>query len=711
MKQILHNFKSGDTKLIDVPKPEVIKGHLLIKSCVSLISTGTEKMLVDFGKSNLLGKAKQQPEKVKMVIDKIKTEGLLLTLDNVRKKLDKSIPLGYCNVGEIVDIGSNSSQKFKIGDKVVNNGAHAEFVNVPPNLCAKVPNNVTDEEAAFTVISSVALQGIRLSDPKIGETYAVIGLGLVGLITVQLLAANGCNVIGMDYDKSRLEMAEIFGAKTIDLSKEKSPHVVTNNLTKANGVDAVLITTATDSNAPIKNASLMCKRKGKIILIGTSGLNISRNIFYEKELSFNVSCSYGPGRYDKNYEEKGFDYPFEYVRWTAQRNFEAILELLSKNKVNFKSLITHKFKIDDAEKAYYLFNKKQKSLGILIKYSNNVLPKNNKNILSLYKGKLSSISQKNNTICVGFIGAGNFAGSKLIPAFKKTGIYLKSISSNSGLSGVHLGKKFGIEETTTSTEKLISDKNINTIVISSRHDSHAEYVIKSLKKRKNVFVEKPLCLKKKELEEIIKVYNKVSNDSKFRPMLMVGFNRRFSPLIAKAKSLISEINVPKTFIMTVNSGYIPPNNWTQDKQIGGGRIIGEVCHFIDLLLFLNGYKIVDWNIYSLNDLTKDTVSINLMFGDGSIGTIHYFSNGSNDYQKERLEIFSSGKILQLNNFRNLIGFNWPNFKQKKLWIQNKGHDECIDNFIYSLKNDKISPIPFEDLIEVSKISIDLSEAI
>ncbi len=719
MKQILQNLSSGHTEISEVPRPALKSGHVLIRTNASLISAGTERMLVEFGRANVINKARQQPEKVRMVLDKIRTDGLAATLDAVQSKLDRPLPLGYCNVGTVVRVmgdgsgvmGDGSEELgFRQGDKVVSNGPHAEVVCVPRNLCARVPANVSDEEAAFAVPGAIALQSIRLANPTLGESFAVTGLGLIGLIAVQLLRANGCRVLGIDYDSSRLELARQFGAETVNLSKAEDPVSAGQVFSRGKGVDGVLVTAATKSSEPVHQAALMCRKRGRIVLVGVTGLELSRDDFYKKELSFQVSCSYGPGRYDPEYEQKGHDYPLGYVRWTEQRNFEAVLDLMASGALDLKPLISHRFPIEQATQAYELLAGKEPCLGILLTYkrSEHAEAEPPESTVVLSKGLHPTHGGLGSPV-VGFIGAGNYAGRVLIPAFKKAGADLLSIASAGGVSGVHFGRKFGFSETTTDVSSLFASERVNTIVVATRHDSHAGFVLRSLDAGKNVFVEKPFCLKPDELKEIEELYSRMATRGR-SPIVMVGFNRRFSPQIQKIKELLAGTKQPKSFIMTVNAGPIPSDHWTQDPGLGGGRIIGEACHFIDLLRFLAGEPIVEYRaVYLQQNGPRDSAIFTLAFLDGSIGSIHYLANGHKSLPKERLEVFCGGRALRLDNFRKLKGYGWPGFKKMNLWRQDKGQNGCTAAFLQAVREGKPSPIPFEELIEVSRITIELAQ--
>lgn len=703
MKQILQSLKTGLTEVTDVPVPKVSSGSLLIKTSKTLISAGTEKMLLEFGKAGWINKARQQPDKVKLVLKKIANDGIKPTLETVFQKIDQPLPLGYCNVGVIHEL-DHSIKNFKKGDRVISNGKHAEVVNVPVNLCAKVPDVVTDQEASFTVLGAVALQGIRLVKPTLGETVVVIGLGLVGLMTVQLLKANGCRVLGLDFDQEKIDLAKKFGAEVVNLNKE-DPLKIANIFSRGRGVDAVVVTASTLSDEPIHQAAQMCRKRARIVLVGVTGLNISRDDFYKKELTFQVSASYGPGRYDPNYEEKGHDYPIGFVRWTEQRNFEAVLDMMESGVLDVNSLISHKFNISDANKAYDLISGSIFSLGIILNYPGIEINKSSKTIsLSNNKDKEKLKNDtKTNKISLNFIGSGNYATSVLIPAFRDAGSIFHSIASNTGVSGVYAGRKYGFKETTTDVNDIFNDTSTNALVIATRHNTHAELTLKGIHAKKNIFVEKPLCL---TLEELDKIENAYSNSSS--KILMVGFNRRFAPHVKKMKELLSDTSGPKAMVMIINAGEISKDHWTQDLEVGGGRIKGEVCHFVDLLRFIANYRIIDYQINIMNNLTKDTVSIQLYFEDGSIGTIHYFANGSSDFPKEKLEVFTDGKILKLDNYRKLTGFGWTNFKKMNLWQQDKGQKSCTKAFIDSISDGSASPIPIEEIFEVSRISIDLA---
>lgn len=707
MKQVLQDMANGGSNLVEAPAPIATNGNVLIDSTVSLISAGTERMLVDFGKASLLDKARQQPDKVKMVLEKVQTDGLMTTIDAVQSKLAQPLPLGYCNVGTVNSVGKNV-EGFKAGDRVVSNGPHADVVRVSKNLCALIPDNVSDEEASFTVVASIGLQGIRLAEPTLGEAFVVTGVGLIGLLTVQLLRAQGCRVLAIDFDDSKLELAKQFGAETCNPGRGEDPVAAGMAFSRGKGVDGVIITASTKSNDPVTQAARMSRKRGRIVLVGVTGLELNRADFYEKELTFQVSCSYGPGRYDPDYEDKGNDYPYAFVRWTEQRNFEAILDMMASGQVDVKPLISHRFNFEEAPKAYELLTSDRSALGILLNYGSEIALRHKK-VVELN----SSVTFQAAKPIVGFVGAGNYASRMLIPAFKAGGAQLHTIATSGGINGVTHGEKAGFAKTTTDTSAMISDSEINTVAIVTRHNSHAHFVSEALNAGKNVFVEKPLAVTLEELAEVeASYYSKASTAS--APKLMVGFNRRFSPQVQKMKELLSSVKEPKSFMMTMNAGAIPADHWTQDNEVGGGRIIGEACHLIDLMRFLADSEIVSVQCRRMGDvdgvdITEDKAAIILGFADGSFGTIHYLANGAANFPKERVEVFTAGRVLQLDNFRKLKAFGWPGFSKMNLWKQDKGQTDCAAAFLSAIESGKESPIPAQELFEVARITVEIAE--
>ena len=721
MNQIFQSLRNGSIQTLDVPCPQAKEGHILIRSSRTLISAGTERMVQEFGRAGLIGKARQNPDRVRAVVEKALTDGVAATIDAVRTKLDQLLPLGYCNVGRVLEVGAGVAD-FRVGDRVVSNGNHAEVVCVPKNLCAHVPDEVSDESAAFTVLAAVALQGIRLAQPTFGELFVVTGLGLVGLMTVQLLRANGCRVLGIDLDPQRAELAREFGASTVVIGEGDDPLAAADKLSRGRGVDGVLVTAATNSNTPVRQAAQMCRKRGRIVLVGVAGLELSRSDFYAKELSFQVSCSYGPGRYDPYYEEHGHDYPFGFVRWSEQRNFEAVLQAMAAGQLDTSRLVTHRFRCDSVQQAYDGLCDGQSALGVLLEYpdthdkSDAEITRTTVRIPATQSHRNPASSARKASPAIAFLGTGGFSEAVLIPAFAKTSARLKVAGARSGNASARIAEKLGIEEATTNVDSLFDRDDVDAIVIATRHDSHAQLVCRGLLAGKHVFVEKPLALTADELAEISDAYDDACHARGCAPLLMVGFNRRFAPHIQKIASLLDTVREPKAFVMTINAGQLAADHWAHDAAIGGGRIVGEGCHFVDLLRYLAGHPIVSLQAAAMGSGVSlshpsDRVTLTLGFADGSLGTIHYLSNGHRRVAKERLEIFTAGRSLQLDNFRRLRGFGWPTFKKMNLWRQSKGHDLEAQAFIDAIQAGAPAPIPFEQLIEVSQVVLDVEKAL
>ena len=693
MKQILQSFKTGKTILEDFPLPNVGKGSVLVQTTHSLVSLGTERMLVEFGKASIIEKARQQPDKVKQVLDKIKTDGLLPTMEVVFNKLGQPIPLGYCNVGEVIAIGEGVSD-FTIGERVGSNGPHAEVVSVPKNLVAKIPESVSNEDATFTVIGSIGLQGIRLLKPQLGETIVVIGLGLIGLITCQLLKANGCQVIGIDLDQTKCDLAEKWGIKTLN-PVTTNPVKSVMDLTHNYGADGVIITASTKSNDVISQAAQMSRKRGRIVLVGVVGLNINRVDFYEKELSFQVSCSYGPGRYDDSYEQKGIDYPLAFVRWTEKRNFETVLEAIKNGSLNVKELITERVPLEDYNQIYDNMDSGNSIASLLIYpgLSNHELKTKT---ITLNDSPFSS--QKG---VVGIIGAGNFTNMTVLPSLKGSGANLKTIASAGGLSGTQLSKKHGISYSTTDYKEILNDKDIDTVIITTRHGSHAKLVIESLNAGKNTFVEKPLALTNDELDKI-----ELSIENNQSSKLTVGFNRRFSSHLLKVKESMGDGSGAVNIIATMNAGFIPKDHWVHDLETGGGRILGEACHLIDVCVFLTGSLVESVCMNNLGESSgsvTDNASILLKFQNGSNAVINYFSNGSKKYSKERVEVYSQERTWVVDNYRKTEAFGVKGFKTLKTKMD-KGHKTQFHELIKRTQNGGEPLIPILEIINVTQAS-------
>lgn len=681
MKQIIQDLKNGGTILEEVPVPQVKKGYVLIRTTRSLVSLGTERMLVEFGRANLIDKARQQPDKVKQVLDKIKTDGLMPTLEAVFSKLGQPLPLGYCNVGTVAAIGDGVTE-FQLGDRVASNGNHAEFVCVPKNLVAKIPDAVSDDEAAFTVIGAIALQGIRNLNPQLGETVTVIGLGLIGLLAAQLLRANGCRVIGIDFDAAKVELARTLGVTAFNPRQDGDPVALVLEATDKIGTDAVLITASASGDEIIHQACEMSRKRGRIVLIGVIGMNMRRDDFYKKELSFQVSCSYGAGRYDEEYENKGRDYPLPYVRWTEKRNFDAVLHAVAAGMIQVKPLISEVVPLESYLQIYGNM-RRTGAIASLLRY-----PEAEPIVRTV------AVTAPKATVPggkIGIIGAGNFAASTIIPCLKKAGAPIKYVASAQGLNAKIMAVKANAELATSDDAAIFNDPEVTTVIACTRHDLHAAMVLAGLNAGKNVFVEKPLCLHPEELEAITQA-QRVSSGA-----VTIGFNRRFSPFAVRMRQLSG--NGAKNIVATINAGFIPPEMWVHDLEIGGGRIIGEACHFIDLCSFLADSPVtaVCMNVMGQERReNSDNATILLRYANGSNAVINYFANGSKTYAKERVELFAQNSVLVLDNWRRLTGYGVKGFR-KMTGRQDKGHAEEFRQLAQHAINGGGALIPFEQL--------------
>lgn len=697
MKQIIQDLKSGATILEEVPVPNVKSGCVLIKTTRTLVSLGTERMLVEFGKANLIDKARQQPDKVKQVLDKLKTDGVMPTLEAVFNKLGQPLPLGYCNVGKVVAVGKGVTE-FNVGDRVASNGNHAEYVCVPKNLVAKIPDNVTDEQAAFTVIGSIGLEGIRLFKPELGETVVVTGLGLIGMLVSQLLVANGCRVIGIDFDQEKVDMAASKGIIAINPGAGCNPVKFVDELTNGVGADGVIITASTKSDEVMHQACEMSRKRGRVILIGVVGLNLRRDDFYKKELTFQVSCSYGAGRYDEDYENKGHDYPLPYVRWTEKRNFETILYSISTGVLEVGSLITESVDLENYMEIYGDMRKRG-SIASIIKFPEEC------SIERVVAVEGNSFKPGNGKI--GIIGAGNFTSSTAVPALKKCNAKIKYIASAGGLNAKVLAKKAGAECATSDYHEILNDGEVDMVIVTTRHDLHARMVLEALKAGKSVFVEKPLCLDKNDLNEIVEAYKCASDNV----TLTVGFNRRFSPFAVKMKQLLGD--GPMNIVATMNAGFIPSDMWVHDLEIGGGRIVGEACHFIDLCSYLAGSRVVAvcMNAMGVNpEENTDNASILLKYENGANAVINYFANGSKSYAKERVEVYSQERVLVLDNWRKLYGYGVKGFS-KMSGVMDKGHNSEFSLLNESMHKGGKPLIAFDSIVNTTLASFAAIESL
>ena len=697
MKQVLQDLKSGRIEVTDVPCPAVPPGHVLIRTRASLISSGSERSIVEFAQSSWIARARAQPDKVKQVLDKIHADGLLPTLEAVFARLDEPLPLGYSNAGVVEEAGAGV-EGIRRGDRVASNGPHAEMVCVPRNLCARIPDAVQDDEAAFTVLGSIALHGARLLEPTLGESVAVVGLGLVGLMAVQILRAHGCRVLGIDPDAARRERARALGAEAVHAPPpEGDPVAAGRTFSSERGIDAVLITASSPGNEIIRDAARMCRKRGRIVLVGVVGLELNRADFYEKELSFRVSCSYGPGRYDPGYEAGGRDYPQAYVRWTEQRNLEAVLAMMADGRLSVASLISTRVPQREAARAYETLTSDRRALGILLEYPAPSAAHDRVIALSTAPARLPGTEE----VTVGVIGAGDFARAVLLPALRRTGARLDTIAALRGVSAAQAGRRFGFRQVTSDPRAVLENPAINTIFIVTRHDSHARLAVEALQAGKHVFVEKPLALNRVELDTVIRASEAAGRH------LMVGFNRRFSPHVREIVRLMRARAGPAAFIMTVNAGALPAEHWLVDPRQGGGRIVGEAVHWIDLLIFLSGQRVTAVVSVPLGNGSaphREGTTLTLAFADGSTGTIHYLANGSRRFPKERLEVAFDGRVLQLDNYRSVTGFGVPGFSRLRTWRQDKGHRNEIEAFVKTIARGGAALIPLAELEHAALVS-------
>ncbi len=684
-----------------MPAPSLNSTSVLIRTRASLVSAGTERMLVEFSQANLVQKARSQPEKVKQVLDKIRTDGLVPTLEAVFRKLDEPLPLGYCNAGVVLEVGAGVKD-LEPGDRVVSNGSHAEVVCVPRPLVAKIPEGVGDEAAAFTVLGAVALQGVRLAQPTLGERFMVFGMGLLGLLAVQLLRANGCEVMAVDLQPARLALAAGFGARTVDLSTGGDPVRAAQAWLQGVGVDGVLITASAQGDEIMHQAAEAARKRGRIVLVGVVGLNLRRDDFYKKELTFQVSCSYGPGRYDEEYEQGGRDYPLPYVRWTEGRNLEAVLGAMASGALATGPLVTHRFPLAEARAAYEKIQHDPAALGVVLEYP--AAPDRSTVVqMKAQKGNRAPAGG----VVAGVIGAGSFAQAVLIPALARTPARLAWVANRNGLAAAHAARKFGIEQATSDYRRILEDPEVNTVFIVTGHAAHGRLATESLAAGKQVFVEKPLCIREEELAEIGAAYaRRVAGGGPVQ--LMVGFNRRFSPHTVRMKELLAGRSEPLAMAMTVNAGAIPPGHWTQNPEVGGGRIVGEGCHFIDLLAFLAGAPVARVSAMMVGEgpaVREDKMAMTLGFADGSVGTVNYYANGAKSYPKETLEVFSDGRVLRMENFRQTTGYGFKGFTRLKTWRQNKGHNEEIARFVEGVGQGSGAVMEYAEIENTTKASL------
>lgn len=698
MKQVVQDVRTGIQRVVEVPPPLVKPGHVLIANAFSLISAGTERAAIELARKSLIGKARARPDHLRRFIEKIRQEGLFATWEQVSRRLDEPMTLGYCSAGVVLAAGAGV-QDFKPGDRVASNGPHAGVVCVPQHLCAHVPDNVPLDHAAAAVLGAIALHGVRLAQLDLGSTAVVIGLGLAGQLAVALFKAQGCKVLATDPELSRCAIARQMGA---DLAETDLPVSLVLNTTGGFGADAVLIAAATPSDQPVQRAAEYVRKKGRIVALGAVGMNLPRRPFYFKEAEFVVSCSYGPGRYDPDYEERGQDYPLAYVRWTEQRNIQTVLDLMGAKRLNVAPLLTHRFSIENAENAYRILET-ESPLGILLEYPQPDTSRQPDRTISL------KASPSTKGLGVGVIGVGQFARSVLIPTLAEhADLRLRTICSAGGLSATHVGRRYGFEKATTAPEEVWSDPDVQLVVIATRHNLHAEYVIAALRAGKHVFVEKPLCLTLEDLDAIERAWQQSATGSS-PVLLMVGFNRRFAPASREVRRFFEQVAAPLTVSIRFNAGALPAEHWTQDEAEGGGRLIGEACHGVDLATYLTGSLPIRVFAESIGGASgavhDDQAFVTIRHANGSVSCIAYWAGGDRALPKERVEVAGGGRMAILDDFRSLTTASDGRVRAQRLSRQDKGHAAELDAFIAALKQGGSSPISWEELRAVTRTTI------
>lgn len=707
MKQLLQNLRTGEAKVADVPVPAVQPGQVLVRTAASLISAGTERALTELGQKSLLGKARERPELVGKVWEKVKTEGVAQALEGVRDKLEQSHAVGYSAAGIVIETG-NGVTDLRPGDRVACAGtdyaSHAEVISVPRNLCVRLPENLSFEAGAFGTLGAIALQGVRLAEPTLGESVVVIGLGLVGQLTVQLLKANGCRVFGVDIDESRVQLANVCGAEQGCVPDEAREQVLA--WSRGRGADGCIITAATSSDQPIQLAGEISRLKGRVVAVGLVGMNVPRHVYYQRELTLKVSLSYGPGRHDPQYEVRGNDYPVAYVRWTEGRNIEAFLDLLSAGRIDVAPLISHRFPIEDAPRGYQLIsgNSGEKHLAVLLTY--NTAAAVSRTIRPETPPKKAVATAR---VKLGLIGAGGYAQKVLLPNFKAAGVDFCSIASASGVSARDVGTKFGFARFESDAQAVIDDDDANLIVIATRHGSHAELAVRALERGKHVFLEKPVALNDAELDDVVAAATRSAGQ------LLVGFNRRFSPLAVRAQEIFANRQAPLSIAYRVNAGRIPREHWTQDPSEGGGRIVGEVCHFIDLMQFVIGAAPVSVFAETVggqgNVVSEDSVFITLSFADGSNGMIAYLAEGDSSLPKEHVEIFGEAKTFVIEDFRSGRLYAAGREKKESTRQQDKGQPAEIRAACAVVLEGKPAPITLLELEATTRATFRIRDSL
>ena len=699
MLQIVQNVKTGQVELREVPAPVVLPGGVLVQTAASIISAGTEKMIMDLAKKSLIGKARERPDLVRQVLNKARTQGVINTFHNVMTKMDKPLPLGYSAAGVVAEVGSGITD-IRIGDRVAIAGAgyasHAETNFVPRNLMALIPDGVQYEEAAYSTVAAIALQGVRLARPELGELVVVSGLGLIGLITVQLLKANGCRVLGIDFNKAKVEQGLRLGLDEGAVLDVDDVHRAVDRFSQGRGADCTLITAATSSNQPVELAGELTRRKGLVVVVGAVGLNIPRDVYYKKELGVKISMSYGPGRYDRSYEEGGLDYPYDYVRWTEQRNLESVLDLMARGSLDVRSLTTHRFAVNQAAAAYEMIGQgKESYVGIVLEYD---LDRPHEKIVRLAP---ATEHKSRATVGIGFVGAGNYSSVNLIPHLRSNhDVRLFGVASATGLNARQKAEKFGFAYCTTELKPLLEDPNIDAVFIGTRHGTHAEFTIQALNAGKHVFVEKPMVVNEEQLDGVVEAYH--SANAKQPTGLMVGLNRRFAPMIVRLREAFGSAGALQ-MIYRVNSGNIPTSTWLHEEDEGGGMLIGEMCHFVDVMQYLCGQFPAKVYAQSLKVKSEkvsdaDNLSIVITFAGGSVGTLCYNTVGHSAFPKEHLEVFGGGSVGVIDDFRLLEIIKGGKPVRVKSANQDKGQKREVAETVNAFRTEGVAPIPFSELV-------------
>ena len=712
MKQLLQNLKTGEGVVADVPAPVAQRGRVVVRAAASLVSAGTERAFVELGRRSLAGKARERPDLVRKVVEKVRAEGLLSTLRSVREKLDESHALGYSAAGLVVEAGEGVTE-FRPGDHVACAGAgyaaHAELLSVPKNLCARLPDGVSFESGAFATLGAIALQGVRLAEPTLGESVVVIGLGLVGQLAAQLLRANGCRVFGVDLDPSKVELARSLGADDGCAAGPGAREAVLK-WSRGRGADAVIVTAATRSDEPVELAGEISRLRGRVVAVGLVGMNVPRQTYFQRELTLKVSMSYGPGRYDPEYEERGHDYPLPYVRWTEGRNLEAFLDLVAAGSVRTAPLVTHRFPVEEGARAYRLISgdAREPYLGILIEYDPAREPERHvENKISNFK---SEISNAEGRVRVGMVGAGDYARRMLLPHFRAEGVEFVSIATASGVSARDVGGRYGFARFVSGADEVLADEGLNLVVVATRHDSHAELARRALERGLDVFVEKPLALNDEELGAVLEAAARSAG------RLTVGFNRRFSPHARAAKEFFAGRRSPLSILYRVNAGRVPRAHWTQDAREGGGRIRGEVCHFVDFMHYLTDSRVERVFAESVTSgdqaaVDDDSVFVTLKFADGSNGTVAYLAEGDRALPKERIEIFGAGRSFVIEDFRAASAYADGRETRTRLRAQDKGQREEVRAVCAALRAGGPAPIPLGQLAAATRATFRILDSL